>query len=438
MNKSNLNIFRVVLLAVLFSVSTYVTQATQLGQGLGDAFQRGVDIAASNSYSIAGTDVISDSSGTATLSNIDALDATTTSTIQAVASGASTALDNLASVAINLPLLPDAAAADDFGSATLPFKDFWFAGSSGTPETNNFQITGASTSGTRVLTFPDATDTMVGKATTDTFTNKTFDANGTGNSLSNVDVADLANGTDGELITWSSSAVATTVAAGTNDQVLTSNGAGAAPTFQTASGGSYLDFAKNRTKDWFPTSGSNWSLSGATASDNNGTTFTLITAASDNALAEITLRNDQVSNTSFHDKNPESFNAVKFSAATAQDGFIGFSGNVSGASFDGAVWVNDHAGILFSDSQAFCSTADGSTQNKSSAMTVTLTDWNDYGVTFNGTTVTCFINGVSGGTADTTPADGDIFDFGIYLVADSSAAAKTLLIRKIGGFEAQE
>jgi len=41
-------------------------------------------------------------------------------------------------------------------------------------------------------------DTIAGSATTNTFTNKTLDANGTGNSLSNVDVADLANGTDGE------------------------------------------------------------------------------------------------------------------------------------------------------------------------------------------------------------------------------------------------
>ena len=75
--------------------------------------------------------------------------------------GANVALDNLASVALNTALLPDGAAADDFGSATLPFKDMWFAGSSGTPGTNNFKITGASTSGTRVMTFPDETGTVL-------------------------------------------------------------------------------------------------------------------------------------------------------------------------------------------------------------------------------------------------------------------------------------
>lgn len=78
-------------------------------------------------------------------------------------------------------------------------------------------------------------------SSTTTFTNKTFDANGTGNSLSNVDVADLSNGTDGELITWDASGMPTTVAVGTATQVLTSNGVGAAPTFQDNSGGISLD-----------------------------------------------------------------------------------------------------------------------------------------------------------------------------------------------------
>ena len=52
-----------------------------------------------------------------------------------------------------------------------------------------------------------------------------------------MDVADLSVGTDGELITWDSAGNPTTVGVGTSSQVLTSNGAGAAPTFQTAAGG---------------------------------------------------------------------------------------------------------------------------------------------------------------------------------------------------------
>ncbi len=47
-----------------------------------------------------------------------------------------------------------------------------------------------------------------------------------------VDVAMLADGTDGELITWSASGVADTVDVGTATHVLTSNGVGVAPTFQ--------------------------------------------------------------------------------------------------------------------------------------------------------------------------------------------------------------
>jgi len=84
-------------------------------------------------------------------------------------------------------------------------------------------------------------------SSTDTFTNKTFDANGTGNSISNIDVADLAGGTDGELITWDTSGNPTTVAVGTSGQVLTSNGAGAAPTFQDGSAGITLASAQATT-----------------------------------------------------------------------------------------------------------------------------------------------------------------------------------------------
>ena len=81
----------------------------------------------------------------------------------------------------------------------------------------------------------DTWQLIVTPSDTATFTNKTFDANGTGNSLSNVDVADLANGTDGQLITWAADATATTVAVGTTSHVLTSGGTGVAPTFQAVS-----------------------------------------------------------------------------------------------------------------------------------------------------------------------------------------------------------
>lgn len=43
----------------------------------------------------------------------------------------------------------------------------------------------------RALTFPDATDTLVGKATTDVFTNKSYDCDGTGNVLTNLNADEL-------------------------------------------------------------------------------------------------------------------------------------------------------------------------------------------------------------------------------------------------------
>jgi hypothetical protein len=85
------------------------------------------------------------------------------------ASVANAALSNLASVAINTALLPNAAAGFDFGSATLPWKDIWIAGTSGTPATNNFKITGVAT-GARVITIPDSTTTLAGLAVAQTFT----------------------------------------------------------------------------------------------------------------------------------------------------------------------------------------------------------------------------------------------------------------------------
>jgi hypothetical protein len=51
-------------------------------------------------------------------------------------------------------------------------------------------------------------------------------------ALTKLDVKGIKDGTDGQVITWDSSAVSTTTGPGTSAQVLTSNGAGTEPTFQ--------------------------------------------------------------------------------------------------------------------------------------------------------------------------------------------------------------
>ena len=85
---------------------------------------------------------------------------------------------------------------------------------------------------------------LVTLTATQTLTNKTLTAPAIGTPASGVltnctglPIAGIANGTDGELITWNASGVAAAVAVGTATHVLTSNGAGAAPTFQAAAGG---------------------------------------------------------------------------------------------------------------------------------------------------------------------------------------------------------
>ena len=50
--------------------------------------------------------------------------------------------------------------------------------------------------------------------------------------LTQIQVESIKDGTDGQIITWDASAKANAVGPGTATQVLTSNGAGAEPSFQ--------------------------------------------------------------------------------------------------------------------------------------------------------------------------------------------------------------
>ena len=87
-------------------------------------------------------------------------------------SGANTALSNLASVNINTALLAQASV--DLGSTTKPFRNEFLYGT-GTYGSTYVEITTAPTAA-RTWTIQDTTDTFVGRATTDTLTNKSIAA----------------------------------------------------------------------------------------------------------------------------------------------------------------------------------------------------------------------------------------------------------------------
>jgi len=75
------------------------------------------------------------------------------------------------------------------GAASLDFAEDTDNG------VNRVRLIGAASTADVSVTLPAATDTLVGKATTDTLTNKTIDANGTGNSITNIETGDIADGT---------------------------------------------------------------------------------------------------------------------------------------------------------------------------------------------------------------------------------------------------
>jgi hypothetical protein len=100
-----------------------------------------------------------------------------------------------------------------------------------------------------VMTNVSGTASSLTSGNVTTNANLTGPVTSSGNATAIADkalaIAKLADGTDGELITWNASGVIAAVAVGTDTHVLTSNGSGAAPTFQAAAGTSLSGSTNN-------------------------------------------------------------------------------------------------------------------------------------------------------------------------------------------------
>jgi hypothetical protein len=245
-----------------------------------------------------------------------------------------------------------------------------------TPASGSLTLSGAdavtiTTTASTNVTLPTS-GTLITASSTDSLTNKTFDANGTGNSLSNVDVADLSDGTDGELITWAADGTADTVAVGTDGQVLTSNGAGAAPTFQDASGGgatSSISISSNfeglnRTSE----------AQGGTGSSVVGNFGVLIaTGGTGSSYSRLDFPLSADLGMDLYNGSPTLSLVLTMSGlnATAGEIYVGLAPiAVSGS---GHTFTNDHIGFKLVESggtiSVFATQADDTTENTSAALT---------------------------------------------------------------------
>ena len=91
---------------------------------------------------------------------------------------------------------------------TIAYSGLLFNDNTGTPKTITL-ASPASLASNINITFPSITDTLVGKATTDTFTNKTFDTGGSGNSFSIAGTAITAKTGSGSVVLATSPSLTT-------------------------------------------------------------------------------------------------------------------------------------------------------------------------------------------------------------------------------------
>ena len=165
-------------------------------------------------------------------------------------SGATTALSNLASVAINTTLLSDTDNTDSLGTTAIAWSDLFLGNGSvitwnSAPSTPDLTLTHSAETltfagGTIALGTATATGGLTGNVTgnvSGTSATVTGAAQAAITTAVNLPWTGMKPGTDGEIPTFDASGNPAFVAVGTATHVLTSNGPSAPPTFQAPGGG---------------------------------------------------------------------------------------------------------------------------------------------------------------------------------------------------------
>lgn len=139
--------------------------------------------------------------------------------------------------------------------------------------------------------------------------------------------------------------------------------------------------------------------------------------------------------TSVHDQNPEFWVEVAFASNTAQDAFIGFvNSSFNSTDLEDSVMTLDHFGFIIQDGDIYYSVADGSTQNVTDT-TINISANQQYEMRgeFDGTTVRLYLDGTEyGGGITTNVPNGTLEQMTVEIIADASAAAKTMYLKKTG------
>ena len=209
-----------------------------------------------------------------------------------------------------------------------------------------------------------------------------------------VGLAALAHGTDGNLITYDANGAPDVVGTGSSGQVLTSNGAGAAPTFQAAGGTTINNNADNRVITGSGTSGT---LEGESTLTYDGAGALAITGNSSGDGLSITNDGDHYTQITMDADRSSASNALGIiqgkwnnnsvasiylrsgaDTSNKDDGEITFSTSAAGASEAVRMTVENNGNVTIEDGNLVFGTAahgiDFSVQNASSESGVTVED----------------------------------------------------------------